>query len=85
MSETSLTLDELKPGQSATVIEVKAGGLDRRRLMDFGILPGTRIEIELRSPLGSPTAYRVRGSVIALRTSQAQQITIEVNNHDDAR
>jgi Fe2+ transport system protein FeoA len=46
--------------------------------MDLGILPGTRIEVEMRSPLGDPTAYRVRGSVIALRRRQAQNIVIRL-------
>jgi Fe2+ transport system protein FeoA len=44
--------------------------------MDLGILPGTRIEVEMRSPLGDPVAYRVRGSVIALRNKQAREIEI---------
>jgi Fe2+ transport system protein FeoA len=54
--------------------------------MDLGILPGAQIQIELRSPLGDPTAYRVRGAVIALRREQASQIQIVINqeNTDNA-
>jgi Fe2+ transport system protein FeoA len=44
--------------------------------MDLGILPGTGIEIEMTSPSKNPTAYRVRGAVIALRQSQAEDIRI---------
>ena len=51
-------------------------GMERRRLMDLGILPGTPITVENRSPFGDPTAYRVRGTVIALRREQAGLIRI---------
>ncbi len=46
-------------------------------MFDLGILPGTRIENVMPSPLGDPTAYRVRSAVIALRTEQAELIEIE--------
>ena len=39
--------------------------------MDLGILPGTVIRAEMRSPGGDPTAYRIRGALIALRADPA--------------
>ncbi len=71
-----MTLDQLAIGQSAAVAALKATGPDRRRLMDLGILPGTVLTAEMRSPLGDPVGYRVRGALIALRKSQARDITI---------
>jgi Fe2+ transport system protein FeoA len=46
--------------------------------MDLGVLPGTRLEAELKSPLGDPVAYRVRDALIALRREQAREIEIEL-------
>lgn len=74
---TLRTLDQLAPGESAIVVELASAGPNRRRLMDLGILPGTRITAALRSPLGDPTAYDVRGALIALRRAQAHEITVE--------
>ncbi len=74
---TLRTLDQLAPGESAIVVELASAGPNRRRLMDLGILPGTRITAALRSPLGDPTAYDVRGALIALRRAQAREITVE--------
>ena len=51
-------------------------GVERRRLLDLGFVPGTVIEVDLISPSGDPTAYRVRGTVIALRREQAGLIRI---------
>lgn len=75
-----LTLDQLEIGNAAVVTRLTCTGANRRRLMDLGILPGTRLEAELKSPLGDPVAYRVRGAVIALRRDQAQQIEVELQD-----
>lgn len=75
-SQSAMTLDELKIGQRAAVVSLEITGPSRRRLMDLGILPGTVLLAELRSPLGDPVAYRVRGALIALRKSQARDITV---------
>ena len=40
-------------------------------------MPGTRITSELRGPSGDPTAYRIRGALIALRNDQAAQIYVQ--------
>ena len=74
---TYLTLDQLKTGEIASVTKINSTGASRRRLMDLGILPGTYLQAELKSPLGDPVAYRVRGALIALRREQAQEIEIE--------
>ena len=46
-------------------------------MLDLGIVPGTIIEPEMNSPGGDPTAYRIRGTLIALRHEQADLIQIE--------
>jgi ferrous iron transport protein A len=73
---TQRTLDQLAPGESAIVLELTSAGPNRRRLMDLGILPGTHLTAALRSPLGDPTAYEVRGALVALRRAQAREIII---------
>jgi Fe2+ transport system protein FeoA len=71
------TLDQLAQGDAASVVRITSAGAERRRMLDLGILPGTRIEVIAHSPLGDPTAYRIRGSVVALRREQAQRIEVE--------
>lgn len=79
--DSGTTLDQLKPDSTATVVRLTSAGVDRRRMMDLGILPGTKIEVEMTSPLGDPTAYRIRGAVVALRREQAHQIDVVMNTH----
>lgn len=70
------TLDQIKPHQEAVIVALEHAGTQRRRLMDLGFLPGTAVEVALNNPLGDPTAYLVRGAVIALRRAQARQIQV---------
>jgi len=71
-------LSELKSGEEAVVagISLACRGLERRRLLDLGILPGTIIQAEFASPSGDPMAYRIRDALIALRDDQAKMILI---------
>ena len=70
------TLNELRPGQTGIVTELYSQGIERRRMMDLGIVPGTVVQVEMNSPLGDPVAYRVRGAIVALRQGQARLIGV---------
>lgn len=72
-------LSSLKPGETARVAQLsyRIRGPERRRLMDLGVLPGTRVTNEMNSAAGDPAAYRIRDAVIALRKSQADLIFID--------
>lgn len=74
-----LRLADLKPGQRGKVVALSPAcrGLERRRMMDLGILPGTVIRAEFVSAGGDPVAYRIREALIALRGEQARLITIQ--------
>lgn len=71
-------LHALHIGESGEVVRLGGGvqGAQRRRLLDLGVVPGTVIRAELSSVSGDPMAYRIRGAVIALRRSQADDILI---------
>jgi ferrous iron transport protein B len=72
----SQTLDQLEIGSSAWVLNIRADGLLRRRLLDLGFVPGTEITSTLISPMGDPRGYRIHDTVIALRQQEASLIVI---------
>jgi DtxR family Mn-dependent transcriptional regulator len=74
-------LSALRPGRQATVhaLADSLQGFTRRRLLDLGLTPGVTVTAELTSLFGDPMAYRVRGTLIALRRDQAEQILIKSN------
>jgi DtxR family Mn-dependent transcriptional regulator len=72
-------LSQLSPGQTGRILGLSPAcrGAERRRLLDLGFVSGTSVEVEMVSPGGDPTAYRVRGTLIALRRQQAGLIRVE--------
>lgn len=78
-SPVLMPLNGLGIGEQGEVVNISNDCQDkaRHRLLDLGILPGTMMTAELVSPSGDPTAYRVRGSLIALRREQACWITVK--------
>ena len=79
-------LSGLKPGEKGIVqaVSLALPGHERRRVMDLGIVPGTEIEAVMRSAGGDPTAYRVRGTLIALRQEQSQWILVSRDSREVA-
>ncbi len=73
-----VTLASVKPGEEVQVTSISRAcrGQQRRRMMDLGIVPGTLITPEMESFAGDPVAYRVRGTLVALRREQAGQIFV---------
>ena len=70
------TLDSIRPGERAVVRRLTVGGSMRRRFLDIGLVENTAVECLGRSPGGDPSAYLIRGALIALRQADAREITL---------
>lgn len=77
--QATARLSDLPLGATAVVRRIarQCRGAERRRFLDLGIVPGTAVRAELRSPSGEPTAYLIRGALIALRSDQANFIELQ--------
>lgn len=71
------TLDELPIGQAARVAGVEGGGSMAIRLLEMGLVPGTRVRLIKRAPLGDPIEVQVRGYHISLRKAEARRVRLE--------
>ena len=71
------SLNNLPVGENATVKSLLADGNERRRMIDLGLISGTNICAVQKSPCGNAKAYFFRGTVIALRDSDAKKIIIQ--------
>lgn len=71
------TLAEMMPGEVAVV---KSFADDRHilteRLYDLGLTPNSAVSCVMKSPLGDPVAYLIRGAVIAIRKKDAMAVTV---------
>lgn len=79
MSELFTSLNSLPSGTKCKVASIMSTGSDRRRMLDLGIIQNTNIEILQKSPYGDPTAYFIRGAVIALRDEDAKKIIVKTS------
>lgn len=69
-------LNALPFNKKANIADLQIEGDMRRRLLDLGFTLGAEIQCLYRSPFGDPTAYFIRGAVIALRQEDAKQIIV---------
>ncbi len=76
MNTEACTLAALAVGESGIVCALDTDEAMRRRLWDMGLIEGTSVQCLFRSPSGDPTAYAVRGAVLALRRRDAAAVML---------
>lgn len=74
------TLNQLKAGQLATVRCIRGGGSVFQRLLEMGLVKGTRIELVRFAPLGDPIEIKLMDYNLSLRGSEAQLVEVELDN-----
>ena len=52
-------------------------GAARKRMLAWGLLPGTIVELIRVAPLGDPMEFKVRGCQITIRASEWETLTVE--------
>lgn len=75
--ENLMGIHRLRPGEGGVVRKLLSEGAIRRRLLDIGLIEGTWVECLGKSPAGDPSAYWIRGAVIAIRAEDGQKILVE--------
>lgn len=72
-----MTMDELKPGQSAYISSVGGSGALRHHLLDMGLTPQTEITLQKVAPMGDPVQFQLRGYELTLRLEEARKVTVD--------
>lgn len=72
-----MTMNELKPGQSAYILSVGGKGALRNHLLDMGPTPKTEITLQKIAPMGDPVQIKLRGYELTLRIEEAREIAVE--------
>jgi len=71
-----MLLSEIKTGQVVQVVRISGQSSFRRRLMELGLVPGTRVELVRVAPLGDPVELLVRGASLSIRKAEAGVIEV---------
>ncbi|MBO1679432.1 FeoA family protein [Bittarella massiliensis (ex Durand et al. 2017)] len=72
-----MTLDKVTPGQGGVITQVGGEGVLRRRLLDMGLTPGTRVSVRKIAPMGDPIELFLRSYVLTIRKEEAANIALE--------
>lgn len=70
------SLFSLKTGEKAHIVRLESEGSMRRRLQDVGFSEGAAVICLLKASHGDPSAYLIKGAVIALRREDSSEIIV---------
>ena len=71
-----ISLDVLEPGRAASLVSIEGERAFRCRLMELGLLPGTRVRVVRRVDVGGLLELEVRGSRLSLRRGEAGRLLV---------
>ena len=71
-----MTLRELQPGKTATILSVGGEGALRQHLLDMGLIQGTEVTVVKYAPMGDPVELRIHGYELTIRLDDADKIMI---------
>ena len=74
-----MKLGEMRVGQEGVITVVGGQGALRRRLLDMGLTPHTRVKVNKFAPMGDPMEITLRGYELTLRRADAEQIDVELS------
>lgn len=77
MAASPVPLSSLAPGQVGIVAAIQVPSDSKPRLLEMGLLKGTRVQLIRFAPMGDPVEIKIRGYHLTLRRHEAEQILVE--------
>ena len=71
-------LAQVPVGTTATIERIDGERTFRRRLMELGLVPGTRVAMVGVAPFGDPLELLVRGASLSIRRAEANEVKVVV-------
>jgi ferrous iron transport protein A len=72
-----ISLDALRPGSSARLVSIGGERSFRCRLMELGLLPGTRVRLIRKVDVGGVLELEVRGCRLSVRHGEARHVMVD--------
>lgn len=78
-------LSDIPIGQSCIILKINGHGGFRHRILELGFVRGQKVQVVKNAPLQDPVEYKILGSLISLRRSEAQRIeVIDIAQYQDS-
>lgn len=72
----TMTLDQLQPGQSASITAIDGDGPLVQRLMALGLLEGSKVTVTRKALGGDPIELQIMDYSLSLRRDEARRIQV---------
>jgi len=72
-----MRLSDMEIGDKGEVTGLKVEGAVRRRIMDMGLIKGTRFKVLRVAPLGDPMEIFFKGLYLTLRRQEAEGVMVQ--------
>lgn len=72
-----MTLDQVLIGHTVMILNVTGQGMLRKRLLEMGMTPHTKVKVIKVAPLGDPIEVFLRCYTLTLRKKEASQIIVQ--------
>ena len=82
MPQGLVTLDRLPLGACGVIQSIDGERRLRRRLMEMGLLEGSRLRVVKFAPSGDPIEVKINDYFLSLRLSDAAKIVVDMGNHE---
>ena len=77
MNHNIITLSQLPINKKGIIVNLNCNHSIKKRLLDLGLIPGTCITPVFISPLGEPTAFEFRNTIISIRNCDTSLIIVK--------
>ena len=71
------SLKEVPVGSTVTIKKLHGQGATKKRIMDMGLIKGSRVKVTKVAPLGDPIELTVRGYELSIRKADAEMIEVK--------
>ncbi|WP_371378415.1 HD domain-containing phosphohydrolase [Sporomusa aerivorans] len=71
-------LSEMRPGEKGRVTQLTGKGPLLQRMLDLGVITGTKVEVRKYAPLGDPMEVKIQEFNLSLRKNEAKFIEVAV-------
>ncbi|MBR1888814.1 MAG: FeoA domain-containing protein [Candidatus Methanomethylophilus sp.] len=72
------TFKDMAVGDVAVVTNVSGSGQLRKRMLDFGLTRGAKVELIRKAPLGDPIEIQLRGFRLTIRKVEADIVELDI-------
>ncbi|AMH94938.1 MAG: FeoA domain-containing protein [Candidatus Methanomethylophilus sp.] len=72
------TFKDMAVGDIAVVTNVSGSGQLRKRMLDFGLTRGAKVELIRKAPLGDPIEIQLRGFRLTIRKVEADIVELDI-------